>query len=516
MRAEAGRSPAAVGGRATATEWLGLLAVLVVGVVLRVPGVRAWYWGDEIQTVVIARRSLSDIPAALERDGAPPFFYVLLHGWMQVFGSSETSTHALTLLISMVTVVAAWWWARRYGGLCAGLLAAAAIAVNPYLVRYATETRNYALFALLGVVTLGLSLDVLGGKRTRAHYALGVIVGLTMLTHSWGIFFAAAVIGVLTLAATTSRDSDLVRRTAVAAALSALVFVPWLPTFAYQTRHTGAPWNVRYSIFSTLDQMTPYVGGRGSAALLLAAVLVGGVAALAAGRLPTNTVLLGAACAATPALAFIVSFIDPIWQARYGIVVVGAGLVVIAIVAARTRVGAASFAAVVVVMALFAVRDVKNAAADGKPDARFRRVADVIAPIDPDIAIADEGTLGQLRYELGDDRGADVQYLSPLGVLADPTFYDWRDDLDRLRAAVPDDEVDSAVSEAAPGTVVVVLRRADPGVSAGLGGDTDNEWQRLYATRAAEVAEAALADERFSVVGSRTVEGWIVTTLVRR
>ena len=64
-----------------------------------------------------------------------------------------------------------------------------------------------------------------------------------------------------------------------------------------------------------------------------------GGAAGASRRLPGNVVLLGLACVATLALAFVASFVEPIWQARYGIVVVGGALVVLAIVAARTRVG---------------------------------------------------------------------------------------------------------------------------------------------------------------------------------
>jgi mannosyltransferase len=498
-----------------ATERLGLVAALVVGLALRLPGLRTWYWGDEIQTVAIAERAFTDIPGALERDGAPPLFYFLLHGWMSVFGSSETATHALTLVLSLVTITAAWWWGRRHGGPWAGVLAAVAIAVNPYLVLYATETRNYALFALLGVVAVGLALDVLDGRRPNAHYALGLVLGLTMLTHAWGLFFAPAVLGALGVAAIESRDRLLLRRAFVAGVLALVVFAPWIPSFIDQTRHTGAPWNVRYSLGSTVDQMVEYVGGRSVALLAFAAIAVAVGAALLSKRLPANVLLLAVACAATLGLAFVASFVEPIWQARYGIVVVGGFLLIASIVAARTAIGVAAFAVVILAMAALSVRDASDISVDAKPDAGFRRVADEVVSEDPDVAIADQGTLNQLRFALGDEVGEGVDYLSPLGVLEDPTLYDWRDDLERLRAADPAGVVGAAVADAAPGTVFVVLSKVDDDTVAGFGGDAENEWQQLFADRTAAVEEAALRDERLTVVSTRDVEGWHVTTLER-
>jgi mannosyltransferase len=496
-------------------EKVGLVTALALGAALRLPGVRTWYWSDEIQTVAIAERSLADIPVALERDGAPPLFYLLLHGWMEPFGSSETSTHSFTLILSLLTIVAAWFVARRHGGAWAGVLAAGAVAANPYLVRYSTETRNYALFGLLGVVAAGFALDVLEGKRPRSHVELGVVLGLTLLTHAWGLFFAPAVLGAILLAALESRDRFLARRAVVAGVLTLVVFAPWIPSFVDQIRHTGAPWNVRYSLGSTVDQTMDYVGGRSVASLALLALGVALVAALLTRRLPANVILLGLACGATLFLAFAVSYVEPIWQARYGIVVVGAVLLVVAIVAARTRVGVFSFALVIVAMAVPAARDAADATVDAKPDAGFRRVAEAIAPDGPDVAIADQGTLTQLRFALGDEVGRDIDYLSPLGVLDDPTLYDWRDDLDRLREADPTAVVEGVVADAQPGAVFVVLSKRDDSGVAGLGGNTDNEWQRLFTERANAVETAALNDDRLVVVDAREVEGWTVTTLER-
>ena len=488
-----------------------LVGIGVVALALRWPDLDSWYWGDEIQTVVISDGSLADIPARLEKDGAPPLFYFLLNLWTRVFGTSATATHALTTTLSLLTVAAAWWIGRRHSGRVAGLLAAAAIAVNPYLVLYSTETRNYALFALLGVVAAGFMLDALRESTRWAHVALGVTLGLTMLTHAWGLFFAASMLGVLLLVAFVRRDRDLGVHALVAGGVAALVFLPWLPTFVGQLRHTGAPWNTRYSIFSTVDQLVAYLGDRPVAAVVALAVLAGAGAALLVRKLPIDPVLVAAASGLTLAMAFLVSYIEPIWQARYGIVVLGVLLLVAGMIGAVTRVGTVALVVAIAAMLLFTVRDVVDRPADAKPDASLRDVAAQLEAEPPNFVLSDQGTLNGLRFHFDDEVGERVVYVSPLGVLDHPTLYDWRDDLDRLRAADPEAVAASVVDSAEPGDTFVLVRRS----TIVPRGESDTEWQLRYVDTTDALLEAVAGDDRLTLVDEAETAGWTVTMLQR-
>lgn len=499
--------------RVGALEVMALVVLVAVGAALRLPDIDLWYWGDETQTVVISDRSPFDIPDALERDGAPPAFYVLLSGWMAIFGKSETATHSLTVVLSLLTIVAAWWFARRHAGPWAGGLAAAAMAVNPYLVTYATETRNYALFALLGVVAAGLALDLLSDRGRYTHVALGVVLALTMLAHAWGLFFTVALLGVLLVEALLGRDRILVQRSVVAGVVAAVVYAPWLPTFLEQRRRTGAPWNGRYSILSTLDQMVAYIGNRPVAAVVGLMAVVGVVAAIRASRFDIDPLLVAISCAGTIALAFLASYIDPIWQARYGIVVVGAALMVVAIVMSRTTVGVAAFAVALAAMAVYSVTDVVGRPVDAKPEADVRNVAAALREEPPTYVLADQGSLTNLRFHIGDEVGERVTFVAPLGVLTDPTIYDWRDDLQRLRAADPDALADELIADAQPGdTFVVMLRRGFEGPRP----DEPNEWIALYQGTLKDLADAVRGDERVAAVDERDIGSWTVFTYARR
>src|SRR5205085_11217079 len=92
-----------------------VVIVLALGVVLRFA---SWshLWLDEALTLNIARLPLSDLTAALRHDGAPPVYYVLLHGWTAVFGTSTLAVRALPGLFAVIALPLMWFAARRVGG----------------------------------------------------------------------------------------------------------------------------------------------------------------------------------------------------------------------------------------------------------------------------------------------------------------------------------------------------------------------------------------------------------------
>ena len=61
-------------------------------------------WLDEAQSVAIARRSLPGLVDGLRADGAPPIYYVLLHGWMQVFGHGDVAVRSLSILFALAAL----------------------------------------------------------------------------------------------------------------------------------------------------------------------------------------------------------------------------------------------------------------------------------------------------------------------------------------------------------------------------------------------------------------------------
>jgi mannosyltransferase len=232
--------------------------VVVAGVVLRFV-TKSELWLDESLTVNIARLPLSDLHEALRHDGAPPLFYLLLHGWISVFGSGNVAVRALPGLCSVATLPVIWFAGRRLGRPgapgpvaadppSARLVAALSVLVlasSPFAIRYGTETRMYSLVILLvaiGYLVLRRALE----RPNLGRLALVAVVSAALLyTQYWSMYLLAVVgFGVLWRAwrAPQPLDRRAARGVVVAMIAGLIVFAPWIPTFWYQSSHTGTPW----------------------------------------------------------------------------------------------------------------------------------------------------------------------------------------------------------------------------------------------------------------------------------
>ena len=72
-----------------AALWALLGGLVTAGVVTRFVAPPE-LWLDEAQSVAIAHLPLPDLFDALEQDGSPPLYYLLLHVWTALFGTSAT------------------------------------------------------------------------------------------------------------------------------------------------------------------------------------------------------------------------------------------------------------------------------------------------------------------------------------------------------------------------------------------------------------------------------------------
>ncbi len=250
-----------------------LVVVAAAALVLRF-WTRSDLWLDEALTVDIARQPLHELPTYLRRDGAPPLYYALLHVWMGMFGTSDLAVRSLSGVVGVVTVPCAWLAGRRIGGTTAAWAAALLVATSPFAVRYDTETRMYALVALLTVLGFLALARTLDRPRPGNLAAVAVVTAALLYSHYWSLYLLGVTGLWLLFQARWGRAAW--RRGALAAAgamaVGALTFVPWLPTFVYQSRHTGTPWAMPANFAAMVNAVTSFAGGPTSQGRALALV----------------------------------------------------------------------------------------------------------------------------------------------------------------------------------------------------------------------------------------------------
>ena len=227
--------------------WIAAIAIaltLVASVVLQLV-VRSDLWLDEALSVNIAKIPLGDLHGALKRDGAPPLYYVFLHLWIQAFGSGDVAVRALSGVLTVATYPAMYFAGRRLAGRRGAWAAVVIFASSPYVLRYATETRMYALVMFLvawGYLALLRALE----RPSLGRLALvTLVVAAVLYTHNWSYYLVATVGIVVVLRGWKGPTAEARRagwRVLGAMVVGAVLYVPWLPTVRYQIAHTGTPW----------------------------------------------------------------------------------------------------------------------------------------------------------------------------------------------------------------------------------------------------------------------------------
>lgn len=106
-------------------------------------------WGDEGSSVLLARYSLAQIWHHAAFDVHPPLYFMLLHGWIELFGDGIFAVRCLSALAGIAAVGLGIWLVDRLATRRAAMIAGLLLALLPTAVRYSQEVRMYSLLGLL-------------------------------------------------------------------------------------------------------------------------------------------------------------------------------------------------------------------------------------------------------------------------------------------------------------------------------------------------------------------------------
>jgi mannosyltransferase len=170
-----------------------VVALTALGAAIRFATLdRQSFWLDELVTVSLLGNGLGDVLHEVPRSEATPFlYYVVTWAWGSLFGLGEVGLRSLSALAGTATIPVAYAAGAVMVSRRAGLVAAALVAVNPFLIWYSQEARSYALFALLGAGTvLAFGHGLRGSRRWLVAWA--VLSALALATHYYAVFLVGA------------------------------------------------------------------------------------------------------------------------------------------------------------------------------------------------------------------------------------------------------------------------------------------------------------------------------------
>jgi hypothetical protein len=137
------------------------------------------------------------------------------------------------------------------------------VATSPFAVRYDTEVRMYSLVALETVLGF-LALDrALSRPRLGNLTAVAAVTAALLYTHYWSVYLLAMVTAWLLFQAWRGRRAwrSGAIRSLGAMVVGGITFLPWVPTFLFQSSHTGTPWATPASFAAMVNAVGSFAGG---------------------------------------------------------------------------------------------------------------------------------------------------------------------------------------------------------------------------------------------------------------
>ena len=161
----------------------------------------AWHVGlpslsnDEAATWAISGHSFSDMVRVLTSSGGDRgagLYYVVMHIWIQVFGTTEVALRSLSVVAAGATIAPLYAVGRRLVGRRAASASVLLFATSPFYLTYARDVRTYALATFLVVVASWAFLRVVESGIRRDWILYAILAAASVYVHWFAVLVVIA------------------------------------------------------------------------------------------------------------------------------------------------------------------------------------------------------------------------------------------------------------------------------------------------------------------------------------
>src|SRR3989344_4937465 len=172
--------------------------ILLLGVILRLISLNQSLWIDEATSALVVRDfTYSEIINYFSLgDFHPPFYYLLLKSWSEVFGTSEVGLRSLSVFLSVATIYVVYM-IGNFVNKKVGILSAIFLAINGLHIYYSQEARMYVISTFFVTLAVYFFMKTLSENKSINWVFLALAIGLNSLTD----YLPNLIIPVLWLAA---------------------------------------------------------------------------------------------------------------------------------------------------------------------------------------------------------------------------------------------------------------------------------------------------------------------------
>jgi len=169
-----------------------LLLIIFLGSFLRIYDLGTEsIWHDEAASIDGCKQDLASVVQSSGRlHNQPPLYFILLHYWMLLFGTSEVAVRSLSAIFGILSILLIYKIGHQLFSKKVGLISCFLLAISSYNINYSQVARGYSLLLLLTLLSFFFFIEILkGDKQRKRHFALLLLSNLGLAyTHVYGLF----------------------------------------------------------------------------------------------------------------------------------------------------------------------------------------------------------------------------------------------------------------------------------------------------------------------------------------
>ncbi len=217
-----------------------LIIIFFVSLILRLIHITAptGLWFDELFCLISVKKSFpfGIIENLILHDDQMPLYYLILHIWIKIFGDSDTNLRLFSVISGSLIIPIIYLAGKELDSKKTGIIAAAFIAINSFLIYYSQEVRLYSFLSLLSAFTLLLIIKAIKNPNMKIFIFLMFSNLAIIFTYTIGIVFVGLEISVLGIYFFYNNKKLLPKFLLSQIIIPGLLFLIYIPSLIIQIR----------------------------------------------------------------------------------------------------------------------------------------------------------------------------------------------------------------------------------------------------------------------------------------
>lgn len=142
---------------------------------------------DEMATVNVAKKSIEEI--ILYRNIHPPFYYIIIHYWIELFGDSEFSIRFPSVIFGIISVFIIYKLGKLIFDEKVGILGAFILSISIFHILYSQTARFYSLLTLSVLLSSYYFIKILEEPKQKNTIKYIISTLLMVYAHGYGLFY---------------------------------------------------------------------------------------------------------------------------------------------------------------------------------------------------------------------------------------------------------------------------------------------------------------------------------------